>query len=193
MQAAPSIVSRADAVIVVVDVQDRLASVMADRDRVVARSELVLSAASITGCPIIVTRQYPKGLGDIVDTLGAHIETLIAEGTAVHVADKVTFDCFCEPDFASIVERLGRRQLVIVGMETHICVTQTALAGAARGFGVHVASDGCCSRDSFDHRTALDRMRHAGVVVTTAESVAYELVGAAGTPEFKRLLAAVKS
>lgn len=193
MRDVPSILAREDTVVVVVDVQERLAAAMDSRDTVVERVKLVTSAASITGCPIIVTRQYPKGLGDVVDDLSGHLDALRDEGATVLSADKVSFDCFAEPEFEVAVERLGRRQLVITGMETHICVTQTALSALARGVAVHVVADGCCSRDSENHKVALERLRHAGAIVTTAESVAYELVAAAGTPEFKRLLAVVKS
>lgn len=193
MQTTSTAVSRDNAVLVVIDIQDRLASVMADKDRVVDRTTLISSAMATTACPIIMTRQYPKGLGDVIDPVGTHLEAVCADGATVDVVDKVAFDCFSEPEFTTVVKKLGRSQLVIVGMETHICVTQTALSGIANGFDVHVVADGCCSRDRYNHEVALDRLRQAGAVVTTAESVAYELVAVAGTPEFKRLLAAVKS
>jgi nicotinamidase-related amidase len=82
--------------------------------------------------------------------------------------------------------------MVIAGMESHICITQTALTALRSGYDVHVVADACCSRQQASSETALARLASAGAVVTTAESVAYELVGQAGTPEFKRLLAAVK-
>lgn len=187
------VLAREDAVVVVVDIQDRLASVMEHRQRVIERTRLVTAAASITACPLVVTRQYPKGLGDVVPELGDHLDSLQEAGTVVRTADKVTFDCFAETEFARTLGSLGRQQLVLVGMETHICITQTALSARARGLNVHVVADACCSRDDENHTVALERLRHAGVVVTTAESVAYELVAAAGTPEFKALLAVVKS
>jgi len=85
-----------------------------------------------------------------------------------------------------------RRQLVIAGMESHICVVQTALAALREGYDVHVVGDGCCSRDMAAHESAMARLRAAGAVITTTESVLYELVGEAGTDEFRELLGIVK-
>lgn len=183
---------RNDTALVIVDVQDRLAAAMERRDEVVTSIELLVRVAAIVGCPIVVTRQYPKGLGDTDVRVEAAIEAAQAAGVAVHRADKLTFDCFAEPEFIAAIKRSGCSRLLVCGMESHICVTQTALAGVERGLSIHVAEDGCCSRKSRAHDVAMARMGRAGVVVTVAESAAYELIGEAGTPEFKALLAAVK-
>lgn len=192
MSPADTVVSRDACVLVVVDVQERLAAVMDARESVIERSRLLVSAAGIVGVPVIVTRQYPKGLGDTEPSLAETIGAVETQGALVYRADKVCFDCFAEPSFVDAVATTGRRQLLIVGMETHICVTQTALSGLRSGFDVHVAADAVCSRQVGNHEIALMRMAHAGAVVTTAESAAYELVGRAGTDEFKALLAVVK-
>lgn len=184
---------RDDAVLVVVDVQERLAASMTRRLDVVRRSALLARAARIVGVPVVITRQYPKGLGDTEPALLAVFDEIRAAGASVTGVDKVSFDCFAEPGFSAVIESLGRSQLLLCGMETHICIAQTALAALARGMDVHVAADACCSRDE-QHRTlALERLAHAGCVVTIAESAAYELVGVAGTSEFKELLGAVKA
>jgi len=193
MDVAGSRLDRANTVLVIVDVQDRLAAVMQRRDEVVARAVLLCESASITGCPVIVTRQYPKGLGDLVSQVAEVTGRMESNNGSVHVSDKVTFDCFAEPDFVAAFERTGRTQVLIAGMETHICVTQTALAALDRGLDVHVAADACCARDAYTHDISLVRLSRAGAVVTTAESAAYELVGKAGTPEFKELLRVVKA
>jgi nicotinamidase-related amidase len=179
-------------VLVVVDVQERLAAAMDHRDMVVERVRLLVAAASIVGVPIVVTRQYPRGLGDLCPEIGSALTAAEADGARVKRADKVAFDCFGEPEFVRLIESCDCRQMVIAGMESHICITQTALAALRGGYGVHVVADACCSREKAASDTALARLACAGAVVTTAESVAYELVGQAGTPEFKRLLAAVK-
>ncbi len=107
--------------------------------------------------------------------------------------DKTAF-CACgEPAFLSALESFGRPQVVIVGMETHICVTQTALDLLGRGYRPQVVADACCARRPDDHAIALDRMRAAGVVVTTTQSVMYEAVGVAATDEFRALLEIVKA
>lgn len=189
-----SMLNREQSILVVIDIQERLAAAMARREQVVRKTALLVRAARIVGMPIVVTRQNPKGLGEL-DPMLEEVRNEVTAG--VHPAgrevDKMSFDCFCEPGFSEAIAVTGRRQVLLTGMETHICVCQTALAGLAGGFDVHVASDACCSRDQDSHRSALARLSHAGAVVTTAESAAYELVGCAGTDEFRALLAAVKA
>jgi isochorismate hydrolase len=189
MGCAPGSIDRPHAVLVVIDIQDRLADVMARRDEVVRTARFLMRAADVLDIPVVVTRQYPKGLGD---TVGELLETQESLTGSVEVVDKTCFCCGEEVAFTSALEATGRDQVVIVGMETHICVTQTALSLAGEGRSVHVAADGVCSRRDLDHETALARLGHAGVVVTTAESVVYEALGRAGTPEFKAVLGLVK-
>lgn len=189
---ATSIADGAQAVLVIVDVQERLAAAMQERGRVLDRTKLLLAVAEIVEVPVVVTRQYPKGLGDTEPALVDTIERYQAEGLAVSQADKLCFNCFGEAAFTEVVCRTGRRQLLLAGMETHICIAQTALGALREGYDVHVVADACCSRDPEMHGLALQRLGNAGAVITTAESVAYELVSVAGTAEFKRLLAAVK-
>lgn len=191
MPLSPHLADRDDLVLVVVDVQDRLAAAMEHRDAVTAAAERLVRACAIVRAPVVVTRQYPKGLGGTVEALDRALADAASE-TTVDVVDKTAF-CACEePAFLASLERTGRRQAAIVGMETHICVAQTALALAAAGWRVQVVEDATCSRADRDRDSALRRLAHAGVVVTTSESLMYEAVGRAGTDEFKRLLAVVK-
>lgn len=178
-------VSREDCALVLIDIQERLVGVMRRRDEVVATAVLLARCAAALGIPVLVTRQYPKGLGDTVEGLRE------ATGQA-DVIDKLSFDCSAEPGFISHLERTGRRQVVLAGMEAHICVAQTALGLLERGYDVQVVADAVCSRRDEDRDVALDRLRAAGVVVTTAESTVYEALGRAGTPEFRTVLEAVK-
>lgn len=187
-----TIARRDDAVLVVIDEQERLTLAMEHREPVLAATRRLIRTATLVGVPVVVTRQYPKGLGDIDPWLAEGIEAARSEGAEVSFVDKIAFDCFGETAFAEKVERPDRRQLIIAGMETHICVAQTVLTAQRRGFDVHVVADACCSRDEASHGVALDRLRMAGAVVTVAESVMYELVGQAGTDEFRALLTIVK-
>ena len=188
-----TLLSAENAVLLVLDVQERLAVAMARRDEVCDSSEFLAAVAGIVGVPVVVTRQYPAGLGDVEPKLAETLTALEAEGLSVTRADKVAFDCFREPAFRDAVEAMDRRQLIIVGMESHICVTQTAISALAAGWDVHVVDDGCCSRSERAHQGAVERLRAAGAVITCAESAAYELVGEAGTPRFKALLGLVKA
>ncbi|GAB4288426.1 MAG: hydrolase [Coriobacteriia bacterium] len=180
------LLERERAVLVVVDMQDRLAAVMPRRDVVVARAALLARAAELLEVPVVVTRQYQKGLGDTVDDLAILL-------THALTIDKMTFCCMGEPSFVRVLERLGRAQVVLAGMETHICVTQTALALLDSGYAPHVVADACCSRHDADHDGALMRLAAEGVIVTRAESAIYEMTGRAGTQEFRDVLSLVKA
>lgn len=178
--------------LVVIDPQERLASVMPRREGVLAATGRLVALAGLLGAPIVATRQYPKGLGDLEPSVVEALEQAQACGSTVTVIDKLSF-CACgEPEFVEVLQETGREQLVVVGMETHICVTQTALDLVGRGYAVQVVADACCSRKDEAHAVALDRLRAAGAVVTVAESVMYEAVPVAGTDEFRSLLGIVK-
>ena len=189
---ANTIARRDDAVLVVIDVQERLAIAMDRRVPVIDAALRLVRTAALVGLPIIVTRQYPRGLGDIEPDLESALASAQQDGVRVRVVDKVAFDCFGEAGFVEALTRSGRRQLIVVGMETHICIAQTALSALAEEFDVHVVADASCSRADDNHALALERLRAAGAVVTVAESVMYELVGEAGTDEFRSLLGIVK-
>jgi len=185
-------IDRDEMVLLVIDPQVKLAAVMGDRERVLDRTSKLVRLAGLIGAPVIATRQYPKGLGDLEPDVVAPLDALAANGGSVDMIDKLSF-CACgEQAFLDAVADSGRGQVVVTGMETHICVTQTALDLLDRGFRVHVVSDACCSRSADDHDTALARLRAAGAVVTVTESVLYEAVPTAGTDEFRSLLGIVK-
>ncbi|TLM78822.1 MAG: isochorismatase family protein [Actinobacteria bacterium] len=165
---------------------------MPRRAEVVAAAVRLARVAALVGAPLIVTRQYPEGLGGTVPEVESALTTLAASGARVQGVDKTAFCCAAEGEFVQALQAVGRRQVVICGMETHICVAQTALALAGDGHEVQVVADGCCSLADLDHDVALDRMRGAGIVVTTSQAVMYEAVGRAATDEFKALLKIVK-
>jgi len=192
MAATADVLKRGTTALVVIDIQERLAAVMARRECVITRTQLLVRAAAIVGAPIIATRQYPKGLGDHSELIGEVLDEAARAGATVLHVDKTSFDCFSEPAFVDAVRSTQCTQLLLAGMETHICVCQTALAGVRSGLEVHVAADACCSREDENHFYATSRIGAAGAVLSTAESAAYELVGRAGTAEFKALLSVVK-
>lgn len=191
MSDTSSVANRSHAVLLIIDVQERLAAAMSQREVVLGTTSKLIRTAALVGVPIIVTRQYPTGLGDVEPLLRVVVES-VADETPVIWANKVAFDCFAEPAFTEALASTGRQQLLIAGMESHICIAQTALSAIREGFDVHVVGDGCCSREAASHDSALARLRIAGAVVTTTESVLYELVGEAATDEFRALLRIVK-
>ena len=189
---AARIVPAGDFALVIVDVQDRLAAVMHRRDDVVKTASMLVRASAVLGAPVFVTRQYHKGLGDTVPELGAVLDEVGFAGAQATVVDKVAFDCLAELAFRDALAGSGKRHIVLAGMEAHICVSQTAFSLAEDGYVPHVVSDGVCSRHDADRDASLARMLAAGVDVLPGESVIYEALGKAGTPEFRAMLDVVK-
>lgn len=181
------LLDRERSTLLVVDVQARLAPAVKDGDGVVARVGILLDAARRLGVPAIVSEQYPKGLGSTVEPLASRLE-----GAGVEVIAKTAFSCAREPRLAEALVAKDRRQVVLCGMETHVCVLQTALDLQERGYAVHVAADAVGSRDTARRDLGLARMRHAGCTIVDSEMVVFEWLGAAGTDEFKEVSKLIK-
>ena len=176
---------REDAVVLIVDVQERLAGVMEARERVSANCVRLIEAAKVLGIPALVTEQYPKGLGHTLPEILA----ALPEGAPV---EKMTFDCCGEPAFMQRLAGTGRKKIMLAGMEAHICVLQTALSLLGNGYTVHAVSDAMCSRTEHNWRVGLEMMRDAGAVVTCTETALFQLLGIAGTDEFRAVSKMVK-
>jgi len=186
MEAARRTLDPAECALIVIDVQEKLLPAIFERDRVVKNSQLLVRAAGILNFPTIATTQYAKGLGETV----ADLKSLLPSNPI----DKQMFSCFGSDVFCSMLKRLpGRRNtLLLCGMESHICVAQTALAALREGYMVHVASDAVSSRTPWNLNIGLDRMRAAGAVISSTEMIIYELLHSSATEEFKRMLAHLK-
>lgn len=176
---------RDQAVLAVVDIQERLASVMEHRERVTARTRLLIEAARLMDIPIVVTEQYPKGLGHTVD----EIREVLTAGSPV---EKLSFSCCGEPSFLDALKKTGRKKVILAGMETHICVLQTVIDLLDSGYAVHLVRDAVCSRKKLDWATGLEMAREAGAVVTSTETVLFQLLERAGTEEFRKISKMVK-
>jgi len=186
MEAARRTLDPAECALIVIDVQEKLLPAIFERDRVVKNSQLLVRAAGILNFPTIATTQYAKGLGETV----ADLKSLLPSNPI----DKQMFSCFGSDVFCSMLKRLpGRRNtLLLCGMESHICVAQTALAALREGYMVHVASDAVSSRTPWNLNIGLERMRAAGAVISSTEMIIYELLHSSATEEFKRMLAHLK-
>jgi nicotinamidase-related amidase len=176
MARATDLLSRSDAVLMVVDVQERINGVMADQGHL-ARIAALVEACTLLGVPVVATEQYPKGLGPTVAELAQRLP-----GPPLV---KDTFSCAREPAVRAALEATGRRQAVVTGIEAHVCVLQTALDLAAAGYHVHVPHDAVGSRRPADKEWSLRRMASAGVIVTTTESALFELLERCGGDEFR--------
>lgn len=176
----------ADSVLVLVDLQERLATAM---DPVIFRAVsrnagILLEAAKTMGVPVLATEQYPKGLGRTVAALGALVPAAPFE--------KTRFSCAADESFLGALRAAGKTQVVIAGMEAHVCVLQSALELRASGREVFVVEDACCSRNPANHANAMHRLRSAGVVVTNTESVLFEWLRDARHAQFKAISALVR-
>lgn len=178
------LIDRSAAVLVAVDLQEKLLAEIKVRDAIVAQTVLLLRVARELDVPVLATEQYPKGLGPTV----APVLDALSEAPL----EKMFFGCLGAAEFAESLHRLGRRQLILTGAETHVCVLQTALSAQAQGFEPFVVGDAVGSRIKDQHRRGLERMAASGVSIVTAEMVIFELLGCAGTPEFKKVLPLIK-
>ncbi|MBL8700410.1 MAG: isochorismatase family protein [Alphaproteobacteria bacterium] len=178
---------RADSsILIVIDVQARLLPAVAEPAATVRRVALLMTAARRLGVPMLVTEQYPQGLGPTVPELAAL-------ATPEETVAKIHFSCAAEP---AVRTQLGlmapRRQAVLCGTETHVCVLQSAFGLRDAGWEVFVAADAVASRKPIDHGTGLERMGRAGIGLVTAEMVVFEWLARAATPEFRDLSRLIK-
>ena len=171
-----------------IDIQERLLPAMHNKDEVIANSQKLLTSARELSLPVMISEQYSKGIGPTVPELSA----LIPEGSPV--IDKTEFSCCANTGFGDAFLNLrfnsGTKDTVILfGIETHICVLATALDLQEKyNLNVVVAADSCGSRSRENHSLAIEAMRAAGCFVVPTETVIYQLLGKAGTPQFKALL-----
>ena len=173
--------------LVVVDIQTKLLPPIFQKEQLVRNAQLLIRAAEILKIPSLMSTHYAKGLGPTVP----EIASLLPETGAI---DKVMFSCFGSDAFCTLLKRLpgNRNTMLLCGMESHICVAQTALAALREGYLVHVATDAVSSRTEWNWKTGLERMRAAGAILSSTEMMIYELMRSSGSAAFKELLPYVK-
>ena len=179
------VLDRNKSCLVIVDVQERLTPVMTDPRRVLHHCVLLMRAAQRLEIPVLVTEQYPKGLGPTMVDLRPYIP---AEGAL----PKTHFSAAADEAIMTRIESFGRNQVVIAGIETHVCVLQTALDLKAKGYESMVVADACASRRIESEQMGWSRMRQCGVELLSVEMAFFEWIHQAGTPEFKELSALIK-
>ncbi len=174
-----------DLFLLVVDVQERLARVMGRREQVTENILVFIRLAKLMDFPIVLTQQYTKGLGPTVEPIAAALE-------GVDHVEKIHFSCCGEEGFTRQIDSLGRKSVLLTGMESHICVMQTGLDLLGMGYNLHVPWDAVCSRDDGNRDRALNLMERAGAVITSTEAAAFQILERAGTPEFKEISSLLK-
>jgi len=175
---------RSRAALVVVDVQEAFRPAVLDFEQVARNVAILARAARILELPTLVTEQYPKGLGHTVPEVSEHLD--------VTPIEKVCFSAVDADGFAGALHAAERDQVLLCGIETHVCVNQTAEDLIADGVEVHVAQDAVTSRTAENRALGLHKMERSGAVATSVETALFELLGRAGTPEFKEVQALIK-
>ena len=182
--------ARDRAALLVIDIQERLAAAMpeATRDSVIRNTNVLIEAAKRFGLPIVVSQQYPKGLGQTVGP----IEQGLRDAPNVHRFDKLDFSAAAAPELAALMPSLKRDQWIVTGMEAHVCVYQSVRGLVDRGYQAHVVADGVSSRTEENWQIGLNLSERAGGIVTSTEVVVFDLLGKAGTDDFKILSKLIK-
>lgn len=182
----PDLLSPPESLLFVVDMQQRLLPHIGESETVTANCGRLIEAATLFEVPLTVTEQYPKGLGHTVEPIARLLDS--DGSTSFPVAEKLRFSGAEATGWAAAGERSDpRHQVVLAGIETHICILQTALDLLSMGYRVHVVVDAVGSRHRHDHDTAISRLRDSGVTVTTTESVLFEWCETAESEKFKAL------
>lgn len=175
-----------DSVLLVIDIQDRLLPAIDGHERLVTQCVRLIEGARALGVPLVWTEQYVRGLGATNDAIRTAI------GDAAAPLEKMTFGCLQDEGIAKAVRDTGRGTLVLCGMETHVCVLQTAMRALDLGMRVVLVQDAVSSRFPENRAVGLDRMMREGVLPTTVESLLLEWTEVSGTDTFKKILPLIK-
>ncbi|TCT03855.1 isochorismatase family protein [Aquabacter spiritensis] len=175
-----ALLSPTQSVLLVIDIQERLAAVIPDAEGLVARTGILLQAARHLGVPALAFEQYPRGLGGTLPAVSRHLP----DGA---IMEKMAFSVAAIPAVRTRLATLARRQIVIAGLEAHICVLQSAFGLKAAGYDVHVVADAVGARRPRDVDLAFARLRMEGIGITNCEMAVYEWMRHAETPHFKTM------
>ncbi len=173
---------RENLALAIIDVQDGLMKAMEEQSaRALTRNvQTLIGCAKEMGIPIVLTEQYPKGLGKTIGEIKKEIDS-------ISPVEKTAFSCYRVDAFKQRLDASGRKEVILTGIETHICVLQTAADLIDHGYRVHVAADAVCSRRKLDWEIGLRWMERAGAMILTTEIIAFQLLKESGTDEFRRL------
>jgi nicotinamidase-related amidase len=180
----PNELSAQSALLMVIDIQEKLVPAMAAGGQVIRNATVMLETAGALGIPVIITEQYPQGLGGTVSALAPWLDHAMR-------FTKTTFSA-CTADVLGHLAASERKQILVVGMETHVCVYQTVRGLAALGYEVYVLRDAVCSRSEENRLNGLELMHRAGAIITNTETVFFDLLKAAGTESFRKLRALIR-
>lgn len=174
-----------DSLLLIIDIQDKLVASL-NKHSVVNNAVKITNASRLLDIPVIVTEQYPAGLGNTVAPLKAFLPDDVC------IVEKTYFNTLLEEGFLEKIKSYGRKQIVIFGIETHICVYQTAVALVNAGFEVYVIKDACASRNKYEFKMGIEAMRDNGVKISCVEIALFEWLKGSKHPKFKEVQALIK-
>lgn len=180
----PFTVDEENTVLLVIDIQDRLVVAMDHKDKVVKNTQILMESAELFNIPIILTEQYPKGLGSTLNEL--------TEGADFYVEiHKTSFSAYND-ELSRELKKLGKKNVIAVGMESHVCVLQTVRDLLQDGYQVHLACDAITSRTEANYLNGLDLMKNMGAILSNTETILFDLLKDSNRPEFKKISSLIK-
>lgn len=174
-----------DTVAVCVDIQEKFTKIIYKFGEILKNSQILIDGLNVLEVPILLTEQYPKGLGYTISEIKDHLYEY-------NPIEKLAFSCCGSDTFCKVLKKSGKKNVIVFGIETHVCVLQTALDLIEMGYQSVLIEDCVSSRKKSDRKTALNRMRQEGAIITSSESILFELSKAAGTDKFKQISNLVK-
>lgn len=181
-----TILNEKNSLVLIIDVQEKLINAVYNKQSLEKKSVIMANTASILKIPVIVTEQYSKGLGETI----LSIKDVLGEQAGYY--EKTSFSAIENPTIASAIDKSARKQIVIFGIETHICVSQTVNALKSKGYDVTVISDACGSRSEYEHKAGLERIKENGAHVITTEIALFEWLKGARHAKFKEIQNLIK-
>lgn len=176
---------REESLLLVIDVQERLVNVL-NKDIVVGKTSTLVKAANILEIPVIATEQYPKGLGATVEEVKKNFKS------GISIIEKTAFSALRESGFIEVLKSFGKKQIVVCGIEAHVCVHQTVADLITEDFEVYVAKDACASRNKYEFEQGIDCMQSNGAKISCVEIILFEWLKCATNPCFKEIQALIK-
>jgi len=176
---------RDDTLGIIVDIQEKLFPHIFHHDQVEINTEILIKGLKILNIPLLLTEQYPKGLGRTIPAISAALGDY-------HIHEKMSFSCCGDPSFEMELQRIAKRNVIIAGIEAHVCVLQTTIDLIEEGYQPVIVEDCISSRKENDKLISIERMRQEGAIITSYESILFELAGISGTDSFKAISKLVK-
>lgn len=181
-----NILSLDDSLILIIDVQDKLLNAVFNGEKILKKSEIISKASNILEVPVIITEQYPKGLGNTIDSIKSYVSS------TTKYFEKTNFSAINETEIYSCLKKMDKKHIVVFGIETHICVSQTVLALIDAGYKVSVIKDACGSRKEEEHNAGIWKMRDNGADIITVEIALFEWLKSSQHAKFKEIQNLIK-